>query len=145
MDNDLIRENSEKKYTYSYGDGTNMTICANMFSEEGRKWIELLIRMDMDEEANNKKESRRHCSFEAFDPEGDTLPIEESMEEQVTGNEMTAAFVRRLTEQEKHVYIGRFIEQLTQEEMGARMYLDRSVVSKIEKRIREKYKKFNKF
>ena len=135
MDNNLIRENSEKKYTYSYGDGTNMTICANMFNEDGRKWIELLIRMDMDEEANNKKESRRHCSFEAFDPEGDTLMSDEKMEDMIVS----------LTDEEKHVYMGRFIEQLTQNEVATILGHTQGGIAKMEKRIREKYKNFMKF
>ena len=43
--------------------------------------------------AGYKKESRRHCSFEAFDPEEDTFASEDGMEELVISNEMTAAFV----------------------------------------------------
>lgn len=141
----LIKEKNEKEYRYSFGDGTGFTVCSTMFKEDGKRWIELLLRMDLDEQANNKKESRRHCSIDAFDPEGNTLASEEDMEELVTSNEMTAAFVRSLSEQEKQIYIGRFIEQLTQNEVAEKLGFTQGCIAKIEKRIREKYKNLKKF
>ena len=67
------------------------------------------------------------------------------MEELVISNEMTAAFVRSLTDEEKHVYMGRFIEQLTQNEVATILGHTQGGIAKMEKRIREKYKNFMKF
>ena len=140
----LVREKSEKVYRYLFGDGTGFTICSTMFKENGRRWLEILARMDLDEAANNKKESRRHCSFEALDPEGDVLASDECMEDGAIKNEMMVSFVRNLTDLEKEVFKGRFIEQMTQEELAKKLNYSRVRITQVEKSIREKFKKSDK-
>ncbi len=48
--------------------------------EVPEEWGDIILDMDREEKNNNKAESRRHCSLDALDLDGDNIPSSEDLE-----------------------------------------------------------------
>ena len=132
----------KETYKYTFADGSSFSISSTTLKEDRTQWIEILIRMDLDEAANDKKETRRHCSYEALGAEYMDLASDTGPEELITDSEAIVSFIRSLNDLEREVYIARFIDQLSQYETADNLNYTRARIAQVEKRIREKYKKF---
>ena len=51
--------------------------------EVSEEWANVLIDLDRQEYNANHKETRRHCSLNALDPNGKRIPADSSIEEEV--------------------------------------------------------------
>ncbi len=137
-------ENKIKEYTYSFVDGKSVTVKIESMGNMAVDWADVLAEFDHEEELCERRETRRHCSCEEYDPWDMKLRSGENIEEQLVDREMFREFLKVLTELEKNIYIRRYIEGVQQVEVAAQMKVTKGRICNKERRIREKFEKFQK-
>ena len=134
-------------YTYVFANGDKVTVDGAALGDRRRnwdKWMDVLTRLDLDEQANDKKESRRHCSYNMIDPDDVLFCTEECPEDSVYFKEMYKEFIQSLTEREFRIYYTRYVEGISQLETAEKYNTVHSNISGIEKDIKKKMKKIKK-
>ncbi len=140
-------ENKNTVYTYTFVNGDKVIVDEAAIGDKRRKldkWMEVLARLDLDEQANDKKESRRHCSYDVIDQDGVLFEASECPEYSFFFKEMYAEFIQSLTEREFRIYYKRFIEGFKQAETAEYYHVVQSYIAKVEKEIIKKFKKIKK-
>ena len=77
------------KYSYYYATGAESV-------EIDEEWAALLQAMDKEEEANRKKEARRHYSLDDIDYEGEEFAGEETAETELEKKELRQELEKKL-------------------------------------------------
>jgi hypothetical protein len=98
----------ELEYTYKFVDGSSVTLtargdCANERKLISEKWLELLEEMDHEEQLNNRREKRRHCSLERRDPNGKYLFAQQGGENELERVLTWTAICQVLSKNERFV------------------------------------------
>ena len=132
------------EYTYTFVDGEKLTVKIKSMGDKYIDWASILADFDKADELNERRETRRHCSYEQYDPWDMKLGSGENIEEHLAYKEMLQKFVKTLTDVELNIYIRRYVEEISQVEVAAEMNITKSRVCTKERRIREKLKKFLK-
>ena len=122
------------KYSYYYATGTESV-------EIDEEWAALLQAMDREEEANRKKETRRHYSLDDIDYEGEEFAGEETAETELIKkqiDEETLSFLSELTEtQQRRVIL--YMNGKTTREIAKTENVNQSKVMKSLEQVRKKY------
>jgi DNA-directed RNA polymerase specialized sigma subunit len=137
----------KRVYTYAFANGDKVTVDEAALGDRRRnwdKWMEVLERLDLDEQANDKKETRRHCSYDLIDHDEVLFGTEDCPESLFFFKEMYAEFIKDLTEREFRIYYTRFVEGISQLETAEKYNTVHSNISGIEKDIKKKMKKIKK-
>ncbi len=137
-------ENKTKEYTYSFVDGEMVTVKIEPKVEQDIDWADVLAELDRDEALNERRETRRHCSYEEYDLGDINLRSKEFIEDKYIYKEMFREFVKILTELEQVIYVRRYIEGVPQVEVAAQLNVTKGRICNKEREIREKFKKFKK-
>ena len=137
-----MKDIRKKEYRYTFANGDVIRISTELFGEEKEKWIEILLRLDLDELSNAKKEKRRHCSLESVDLEEKVFVSDVCIEELVEDRVLMGMFYKTLVGNEKYVFIGRFCDDLTMEEVAKELHLTKGRVCQIEKTVLRKLRLF---
>ena len=137
----------EYKYVFTNGDVVELQIYSDekqceVCNEHLNAWIDVLVELDRLEYNNNHKETRRHCSLEAYNQDDTLVPTKNDgfweFCEQEIWNEMSVA----LTDREKVIGDLYFRQGYKQQEIAKIFRVKRSRITQIITRIRKKLKKF---
>ena len=137
----------KRVYTYIFANGDKVTVDEAALGDKRLKWdkwMEVLVRLDLDEQANDKKERRRHCSYDVIDHDGVLFGAGECPECSFFFKEMYAEFIESLTEREFRIYYKRFMEGFSQVETAEYYHVVQSYIAKVEKEIKKKFEKNKK-
>ena len=122
------------KYSYYYATGAESV-------EIDEEWAALLQAMDREEEANRKKETRRHYSLDDIDYEGEEFAGEETAETELEKKELRQELEKKLallTETQQRRLL-MYAEGMSYHEIARRESVDHK---KIIKSIEQAKKKF---
>ena len=130
------------EYTYEFVDGNSVTLtargdCADERKLISEKWLELLEEMDHEEQLNNRRETRRHCSLERRDPNGKYLVArkgEDELERVLTWT----AISQVVPKNERFVAEKAFIEGYTPKEIAAMTGVTERRIQQIRTQVRKK-------
>ena len=133
----------ELEYTYKFVDGSSVTLtargnCADERKLISEKWLELLEEMDHEEQLNNRREKRRHCSLERRDPNGKYLVAQQGGENELERVLTWTAICQVLSKNERFVAEKAFIEGYSSKEIAAMTGVTKRRIQQIREQIREK-------
>ena len=142
-----MSEKIEYRYVFTNGDVVELRITRCGAQEEEKneisaEWIETLLDFDRMEYNNNHKESRRHCSLEAYNQDETLLPTEKDGFKEFYAREVWKEMSKELTDREIVIGDLYFIQGYSQHEIAKVFWINRSRVTQIITRIRKKLKKF---
>ena len=137
-----MKDIKKTEYKYTYANGEVVTITAKALGDETDKWIEILVHMDRTDLNNERAETRRHVSIDEEDPEGVIFASGDCVEQLVEDKELLMMFYKTLAGKERYVFLGRFYDGLTMEEVAHELHTTKGCVCKIEKKIMNKLKLF---
>ena len=131
------------EYTYEFVDGNSVTLtakgdCADEKRLISEKWLELLEEMDHEEQLNNRREKRRHCSLERRDPNGKYLVAQQGGENELERVLTWTAICQVLSKNERFVAKKAFIEGYSSKEIAAMTGVTKRRIQQIREQIREK-------
>ena len=142
-----MNKRREYKYVFTNGDVVELQIYSDenqyeMCNEHLNAWIDVLAELDRIEYNNNHKETRRHCSLEAYNQDDTLIPADNDgfreFHEQEIWNEMSV----ELTDREKVIGDLYFRQGYKQQEIAKIFKVKRLRITQIITRIRKKLKKF---
>ena len=137
-----MKDIKKTEYKYTYANGEVVTITAKALENETDKWIEILVHMDRTDLNNERAETRRHVSIDEADPEGVIFASKDCVAQLVEDKELMMMFYKTLAGKERYVFLGRFYDGLSMEEVAHELHVTKSCVCKIEKKIMDKLKLF---
>ena len=91
---------------------------------------------------NERAETRRHVSIDEADPEGVIFASKDCVAQLVEDKELMMMFYKTLSGNERYIFLGRFHDGLSMEEVAHELHVTKSCVCKIEKKIMDKLKLF---
>lgn len=142
-----MNKRKEYKYVFTNGDVVELQIYSEgkqceVCNEHLSVWIDVLAELDRIEYNNNHKETRRHCSLEAYNQDATLVPADNDgfreFYEQEIWNEMSV----ELTDRERVIGDLYFRQGYKQQEIAKIFKVKRSRITQIITRIRKKLKKF---
>lgn len=125
------------KYKYEFATETVEVEC-------GENWAFILEDLDRQERNNNQRETRRHCSLDALDVDGNYIPCEINVEEEVSAlldNEKLRNAMQYLNARQKHLVEQYFFCGRTQIELANEEEVDKSAICRALTRALERMKK----
>ena len=137
----------KRVYTYIFANGDKVTVDEAALGDrrlKWDKWMEILNRLDLDEQANDKKETRRHCSYDSLDPDGSDLGTDNVVEDYVMFKEMYSEFIGSLTDREFQIYLTRYAEGMSQVKTAERWHVKQCYIHKKDKDILAIFNKIKK-
>lgn len=134
-------DNKTKKYTYLFANGERVIVNMASLNDGKREWVEILMRLDLDEQANNKKESRRHCSIDACNPEREMMRSAEDPEMSVLCKDLVGRLLVVLTEREKEFFLRKHADGYSMKEISSLLGVNLKRVYQIDAQIKRKFKK----
>ena len=132
------------EYTYEFVDGNSVTLtakgdCADERRLISEKWLELLEEMDHEEQLNNRRETRRHCSLERRDPVGMYLARRTGGEDELERVLTWTAICQVLTKNERFVAEKALIEGYTTKEIAEMTGVTERRIQQILKDIKNRF------
>lgn len=128
-----MKDIKKTEYKYTYANGEVITITAKALGTETDKWIEILVHMDKTELNNERAETRRHISIDESDPEGVIFASKDCVEQLVEDKELMMMFYKTLSGNERYVFIGRYVDGLTMDEVAKELHLTKGRICQIQK------------
>ena len=125
----------KKIYTFANGDTSEIEV-----SEE---WANILEEHEKEETNNEKKETRRHCSLEAYNLDDNLIPSKYNLEEEVLNNEKSdfiISFINSLTSKKRELFIKLFIIEIPVVDIANEEGVVPTAISNKKKRLKEKMK-----
>lgn len=130
-----------KKYDgckYEFVTGETVVINLNVTLQDGSQLMDVLEQLDRDLENQNRKETRRHDSFEELDPDECVFSGDEDINTDIYYKEFTRQMNVRLSEREKEVLQLVFIEDMPKSKAAEKLGISCARVTEIIGCIREK-------
>lgn len=135
---------NKKEYRYTYANGEAVVLTTgNGDGQISEEWIRILEDLDRQEYNNMHKETRRHCSLNAFDPDEYYLASGKDEFDDFEAGILWEEMKGLLTETEIEIAGRIFIEGYSVKEAMAMMGLGKSRMYELVGSIRKKLKKFS--
>jgi len=142
-----MNKRREYKYVFTNGDVDELQIYSEdkqceLCNEHLNAWIDVLAELDRIEYNNNHKETRRHCSLEAYNQDDTLVPADNDGFREFYEQEIWEEMSVELTDREKVIGDLYFRQGYKQQEIAKIFKVKRSRITQIITRIRKKLKKF---
>lgn len=124
--------------SYRYEFATNETVTIGPEDGVSAEWIGILQDLDREERNNNDRMRRHKCSLDAYDPEGQHVTLENSMESWAWNLYLLDSVSTMFTARQLEVFVLHFCYGLSLHETAARMGVSANLVKKTYIAIRRK-------
>lgn len=127
------------KYTYKFSNEKSTV-------EIGKKWVKILNKLDLEESANQKKESRRHYHLEACKYDGidfvDNNDKIEAMFKEPSNADLLHIAISKLKPKQRELINAIYFEGVSVNDYAAKEGVDQSAISHRLKTAKNNLKKF---
>ena len=125
------------KIKYEFNKGKTVEI------EVSDEWGKVLVELDIQEERNNHKETRRHYKLNTSNDSSECLIDPDAFVEEIIINKQTDEEImdyarRHLSRKQLRLFEKMYVDGLTQKECADKLGLSKSAVSQVVRTIRKK-------